>query len=247
MKLRFPIICVALLCVAPAVLSQQIEVNRQNRTVSVTVKESISVEAEVADITIGCLTYAETHNQAYAENLQKADKILKAILAFGVTKEDITTARVELSEISSEDEDSRTAKTPKPRRFKVHQGWTVRVAAGDAQKVIDIAVQAGANGIEGVTWAVKDPGALEARARAAALVKAKAVAAELANDVGAKLGNALYVSNYITEITYVSKRSSGKRETTDQNGVFETPDFKLELFPEKVSEEATVDVTFALE
>jgi uncharacterized protein YggE len=247
MKFRFTIICGALLCVAPAVLSQQIEVNRQNRTVSVTVKESISVEAEIADVTIGCLNYAETHNQAYVENLQAADKILKAILTFGVPKEDITSASIELSEVSSEDTESRTTKNPKPVRFKAHQGWTVRVAAADAQKLIDVAVQAGANGIEGVAWGVKDPGALEAKARAAALVKAKAVATELANDVGAKLGSALYVSNYIAEVSYVSKRGSDKRERFDQNGVFDTPGFKLQLFPEKVIEEATIDVTFALE
>lgn len=236
-----------MLCVAPTALAQQIEVNRQNRTVSVTAKESISVEAEVADVTIGCLTYGETHNQAYAENLRVADKILKAIFGFGVQKEDITSARIELSEISSEDTASRTSKNPQARRFKAHQGWTIRVAAGDAQKLIDVAVLAGANGIEGVTWGVKDPGALEARARAAALVKAKAVAAELANDVGARLGNALYISNFITEITYVSKRGSEKPETVDQNGVFETPEFKLQLYPEKVNEEAEIDVTFALE
>jgi uncharacterized protein len=247
MRIKLGIAVGVLLWTATAVFSQEIQVNRQNKTVEVGVKITISAEAEIADVTIGCLTYGDSHNETYNDNLRSADKVLKAILAFGVPKENISSTRIELSETDSDERDNKGSKQTKPRRFKAHQSWKIRVSAGDAQKVIDIAIQAGANGIESVEWGVKDPAAFEARARAAALEKARTVAAELAKSLDAKIGEPLYISNEMVEITYVSKRGSDKPDYVDQKGVFETPEFKLQLFPEKIQEEARVQVVFALE
>jgi len=237
-----------LFCSATAAFTQEIQVSRQNKSIEVRIKETISVEADVADVTVGCLTYGETHDQTYNDNLRSADKVLKAILAFGIPKESITSTRVELSENDSGERDTKASKQSTPHKFKAHQSWKIRVPAGDAQKLIDIAIKAGANGIESVEWNVKDPAALEARARAAAVEKARAVASNLAKGLGAKVGEPLMVSNEIYETTYVSKRGgSGKPDYTDQNGVFETPEFTLQLFPEKIEKEATIYVVFALE
>jgi uncharacterized protein len=237
-----------LFCSAFPALAQEIQVSRQNKTIEVRIKETISVEADVADVTIGCLTYGEAHDQTYNDNLRSADKILKAILAFGIPKDSITSTRVELSENDSGERDTKASRQTAPRKFKAHQSWKIRVAAGDAQKLIDIAIKAGANGIEAVEWNVKDPAALEAKARTAAVEKARTVASDLAKGLGAKVGEPLFVSNEISEITYISKRSgSGKPDYTDQEGVFETPEFKLQLFPEKIEKEATIYVVFALE
>jgi uncharacterized protein len=246
MKVFWRIAIVVLPFVAPAASAQTIEVSRQNRTVSVEAKQRISVDAEVADITIGCLTYGDTHDQTYNENLRVADKVLKALLAAGVTKDDITSDTLGLSETDSyETKTNSTAK--KVVRFKAHQSWKVRVAAGDAQRIIDLAVQAGANGIEDVSWDVKDPSELEAKARAAALQKAQRAGTEIAEALGGKLGAPLYISNSLVEFTYVSKRGSDKGETRDLNLVLPTPEFKLQLFPQKVEKEASVSVVFALE
>jgi uncharacterized protein len=247
MRLKLIFTIGLLFCVGTIASAQQIQIDRQNRTVDVEVKEGIEVEAEIALVTIGCLSYGDTHDQAYAENLRAADKVLKAILAFGITKEDIASTRLELSENDSDDRNSRNSRQPTPRRYKAHQGWTVRVTAANAQKLIDNVVHAGANGIEEISWAVKDPGALRAKARAKALERAKVVAAELAQSVGGKLGIPLYVSDYVVEMTFVSKSQSDKKDYVDQNGVFETPEFKLQLFPEKIREDITIHVVFALE
>jgi uncharacterized protein YggE len=248
MRMKFGIVMAILFCSASTAFSQEIQVSRQNKTIEVRIKETISVEADVADVTIGCLTYGDTHDQTYNDNLRSADKVLKAILAFGIPKESITSTRVELSENDSGERDAKAAKQTTPRKFKAHQSWKIRVPAGDAQKLIDIAIRAGANGIESVEWNVKDPASLEARARAAAIEKAHTVASDLAKGLGAKVGEPLMVSNEIDEITYVSKRGgTGKPDYTDQHGVFETPEFALELFPEKIEKEATIYVVFALE
>lgn len=64
------------LCFAPSALSQTIEVNRQNRTIEVVVSESARVEPDVANVTLGCLAYGQTHDEAYQANLAVADKVI---------------------------------------------------------------------------------------------------------------------------------------------------------------------------
>jgi len=241
--MRIKLSCIVLLLSASAVSSQTVDVNRQNRTIEVTVSENISVDAEVADVTIGCLKHGTTHDQAYQENLRVADQVIKSLLQAGVPKENITSRRLELTESETSESSGR-----KGREFDAHQSWVVRVSAADAQKIIDLAVQAGANGIEDVSWDVKNPESLEAKARAAALAKARETAAEIAKSLDGRLGAALFASNTVaqpfgletamsvTQMNYISK-AGGTSE----------PRFSLQLFPEKVEKTATVRVVFALE
>ena len=58
----------------PRAFSQSIEVNRQNRTVEVTVTESVRADPDQAKVTVGCLSYGETHDKAYQANLETAGK-----------------------------------------------------------------------------------------------------------------------------------------------------------------------------
>lgn len=236
-----------LLCVAPSAFAQSVQVSRQNRTVDVTVTQTISVDAEVADVTIGCVKYGQTHDQAYQENLKSADQILKALLDAHVPKENITSRRIELNEEVSSDPDNGN-KGKVTRHFKAHQSWTVRVKAADAQRVVDLAVQAGANGIESVSWDVSNPAELELKARMAALEKAHAMAAEIAKNLGGKLGDPLYSSNEANENTDLTRGRGTFGNLVQMSYISEVPPaFKLQLFPEKVEKEATVRVVFALE
>jgi uncharacterized protein YggE len=239
-------ICVALLLfVAPMTFSQTNEITRQNRTVEVTVTESISVPAEVAEVTIGCLTHGQTHDQAYQENLRIADRVVKALLASGVQKEDIVSDTVELREDNLSNR-SPSASSKESQRFSAEQTWKVRVAAGVAQKIVDAAVHAGANGIESVSWEVNDPEALEAKARTAALEKARATAAEIAKGLGGNLGEPLYASNVLSGMMSLFARSGEINTQNSSIGGSSEPTFDLKLFPEKVQKSAVVRVVFAL-
>jgi hypothetical protein len=51
------------LFVVPSVFSQTNEINRQNRTVDVIVTETVSVEPDLANISLGCVAYGQTHDQ----------------------------------------------------------------------------------------------------------------------------------------------------------------------------------------
>jgi len=246
MRKVFQLAAVALLYALPSAYSQTVNVSSQNRTVEVSVTESVSVDAEIAEVTIGCVKYGSTHDQAYQENLRAADQVIKALLAAGVPKESISSSRIELGETDSDDNSSGPTKKQANKQFRAHQSWTIRVSAGDAQRIIDLAVQAGANGVEGVTWDVKSPEALETKARAAALVKARQVAAEMATTLDAKLGEVLYVNNGVTQLLTEDNSFSMQTTYITKRGAAPETRFSLQLFPEKVEKSATAHVVFAL-
>ena len=226
----------ALFC-GTSTFCQTNESNRQNRTIEVVVTETARVEPDIALVTLGCLAYGETHDQAYQANLRIADKVIKALFDAGLSKEQIESNAIELNETNADDVRNRVDQ--KGRQFTAHQSWHIRLKASDAQKIIDIAVQAGANGIEDVNWEVSDPEALEGKARAAAMKKARATAAELAESAGDKLGELLYASNTVNGI--MEQRGYDKSLQTESVMVSAdrsaTPAFSLKLFPAKVEKE----------
>lgn len=233
------------LCVFSA-FCQENQISRQNRSIEVVASETVKVEPDIAEVTLGCVTYGETHDQAYQNNLKIADQVIKALLKAGVSKNQIESSTIELGEGSSND----NRPTPKGRQFEAHQTWRIRVAASDAQKIIDDAVAAGANGIEDVSWDVSDPEALEAKARAAAMKKARETAAQIAESGGAKLGELLYASNVVNGI--MAMALGGRTLETEAASVsygrgLPTPTFSLKLFPSKVEKQATVRAIFALD
>jgi len=238
------------LCFAPSARSQTIDVNRQNRTIEVVVSETVQVEPDIAKVTLGCITYGRTHDEAYQANLAIADKVIKALLSAGVPKTQIESSSIELTETNSSDMSNEPSAIRKARQFKAHQSWLVRVKTSDAQTIIDDTVQAGANGIEDVTWDVADAESLEAKARTAAMEKARTTAAEIAQSAGGKLGPLLYASNTVNGIMGLlagrSLQTSEASVGAGGNG-FRTPAFSLQLFPQKVEKQATVRAIFALD
>ena len=116
------------------------------------------------------------------------------------------------------------------------------MTADRAQAVVYMALRAGANVLEALDWNVSDPKALQAKAGAAALAKAKTIAEQLAKGLNAKLGHLVYASNRapITVLWVGNNRGYlGSCATT-------TPPH-LVLFPKKAKSDATVYAVFATE
>lgn len=240
-------VCTLLFCSVPTALAQTNEINRQNRTIEVIVSETVKVDPDIAVVTLGCISYGETHDEAYQANLQTADKVIGALLKAGLSKDQIESNAIELNETNSSDE--RLRPPQKGRQFAAHQSWNIRVTAADAQKIIDIAVQAGANGIEDVSWDVSDTEALEAKARAAAMKKARTTAEEIAESAGGKAGALLYASNVVNGILGMLAGRTLQTETAtfSVGAGLRAPAFTLKLFPQKVEKQATVRAIFALD
>ena len=60
--------------------AQDVQVSRQNKTISVTAEESVSADAEAATLNFGYHNYASSYDAAFRENVSVSDKITQALL-----------------------------------------------------------------------------------------------------------------------------------------------------------------------
>jgi uncharacterized protein len=232
---------IALVVAAASSFGQDIQVNRQNKTIAVTAEESASADAEVATLAIGYHNYGLTQDSAFKDNIQMSERITKAILTAGVPKTNVETEKLQLDRVQIEDK--WTPDMKKERQFEAVQSWHIAVSAAEAQKVVDLAVRAGANQVDDVDWNVADPVALQAKAGAAALAKARSIADQMAKGLGTKLGELVYASNRAP----VAKMWRGATTESASIAVNGEKQPQLTLFPEKVKSDATVYAVFSIE
>lgn len=234
---------IAVIAIARSLLAQDIQVNRQNKTIAMTADESTTADAEIAVLAIGYHNYGPTQDAAFQENVRAAERITKALLDAKVPKANIETDELRLRR--AQIDEKWTADMKKERQFEAGQSWHVTVSASEAQAVVDLAVKAGANEVDDVEWNVADPLALQAKAGGAALAKAKTIADQMAKGLGTKLGELVYASNR----TPVAKMWRGMTVNTSTAMVASTAEKqpKLTLFPQKVKSDATVYAVFSIE
>lgn len=230
-----------LVCAITAVYAQEIQVNRQNKTIAVTAEESITADAEVAVLAIGYHNYAPTQDAAFQENIRSSNQITKSLLGTGIPKSNIETNKLRLAR--AEQGDKWTTEMKKDRQFEAQQSWSITLPVSQAQAVVDLAVRSGANEVEDVDWKVADPVALQAKAGGAALAKARAIAEQMAKGLGTKLGELVYASNR----TPMSRFSANEVVSTMATPVERERKPQLTLFPQQVKSEATVYAVFAIE
>jgi uncharacterized protein YggE len=223
-------------------LGQDIQVNRQNKTIAVTADESATAIAEIAVLEIGYHNFGPSKDAAFHENVRVADRITKALLDAKIPRANIETDKLRLTRMDIDEK--WTTEMKKERQFAADQSWHITVVATDAQAVVDLAVKTGANEVSDVEWNVIDPVALQARAGAIALAKARSVAEQMAKGLGTKLGDLVYASNRAPALK-AWQRGQGL-ETVEVEASRETQP-SLTLFPEKVKSEATVYAVFSIE
>jgi uncharacterized protein YggE len=224
-------------------LAQDIQVNRQNKTIAVTADESVTADPEVAVLTLGHRDFAPSYDAAFQQNISASDKITKALMSVGVPIANIETEKLSLERVEP---DSRwTPEMKKDRQFGAQQTWQVTVPVSQAQAVVDVAVRNGANYVEDVDWDVADPAALQAKAGGAALAKARLVAEQMARGLGTKLGELIYASNRAP--VNRAFRNLSTLETSMAAPAPPPPPPHLKLFLQKVKSQATVYAVFGIE
>jgi uncharacterized protein len=222
--------------------AQDVHVSPTNRTIAVTASETLRVDPDLALAHVGYHNYAPTKEAAYAENVRAAEKIMRALFAAGVPKEAVETEMLQLSLVDVRNCDV-SADEKKSSKFEAQQTWEIRVSVPDAQKIVDVAVAAGATDVSPVQWVMADVHALEAKASSAALAKARVAAEQIAKQTGVKLGVLLYVTNGQPQ----------EMEFMDRKGYLKTMEVEeglqpsLILFPQKVQKTGTVSAVFAIE
>lgn len=239
---RLPYAVLILLC-SHLLAAQDIQISRENKTIAITAEESVTADAEVALLEIGYQNYGSTKDLTYQDNVRAANHVLDALLAAGVPKDNIETNDLRLGRV--EPEQNWSPELKKERQFSAKQSWKVTTSVDAAQRLVDVAIQAGANDIEALDWNVSDPMKLQAQAGRAALAKARTIAEQMATGLGVKIGPLVYASNR-APVPKLWRGLQMNAQTSTLSAVVEKPP-KLKLFPEKVKSEATVYAIFAIE
>jgi len=238
---------VAAVCLAALPLAaQQIEISKDNKTISITATAEASALADTAVVSIGFNTFGKDQDATYASATETSNAIVSAITASGVAKDAIQSQEQNLSPINPEDFQNKT-RYAEGMRFQFSQRWQVTVPADQAAHLLQEAITHGANNSGGIDWQLKNDDALQAEAAQKALNHARDIAQHMAQGLGAKLGTLLYASNQTPVIsTFGLARGMGAGMG---GGVFaQQVNLKpLAISPSRITRSATVYAVFAIE
>jgi uncharacterized protein YggE len=232
----------ALTSAAALAQSPQININKDNRTISISTDATATAPAEVATVHIGFTVYAPDEQSAYAKGSERSNAIAKALADAGVSKQDIQSDNQSVSPVNPYDNNNLPDKEKALRQFKVSQSWSVKTAADSAAKILHVAVIAGANDSGAIEWNVKDPDALQAQAASNALARAKSIASSMASGLTVKLGPLVYASNQVPQSP--EPLFAPTRMRSDKAMPAPLP---LAISPQKVEKSATVYAVFTIE
>ncbi len=153
-------------------------------TISVTGTGTVTVKPDVADVRLGVSVQKPTVKEAQAAAAQQMEAAVAAIKKTGVAADDIKTTTVALSPVYDYSQGGQQ------KLLGYQFSNQVAVTIRDISKVADVidgAIAAGANTVDGVTFRVNNPVAAESKARDAAMADAKSRAQALASAAGVRI------------------------------------------------------------
>ncbi len=213
-----------------------------------TMTVSDSVEKEVmpdeAQVYIEIQTRAETAQSAKDQNAEINDEVLDALEDYGIASDDIETTSYYLSEQTKWDKDTESY---------VITGYIlthiIKITTEDTEnagEIIDVAVNAGATGVNNVQFTLSQARESEIKAEllAEAAQKAKAKAEVLVEAVGADLGSIKTISesSYYNPLPWYARSAV----MMDSAGA-EEKSYDTSVSPEQLTVSATVSLTYEIE
>lgn len=246
--LRIPRISVSLIAglgVVGCAFAQTIQINRENKTIAISATDEATATADIAAVTVGFEVFGPESKSLFAEGGRLSHNVLGALHDAGVKDESIESAQQGLQRNTDVD-DKMSVEERARKQFVFSQSWTVSVPPQSAPEIIRVAVAAGANKSGEIDWRLGDRKALQAKAAENALVKARAVAGNMADGLHVKLGSLIYASNETPNTRLFAQRAIlGTSAATVEVSAGKLP--SLEIRPQTIREEATVYAVFAIE
>lgn len=234
-------LCTVAVTASVPAFAQTIQVSKENRTISVTATDKVTVMADIATVHVGFIAYGPSSDAAYAAGSRTSNAIVKALTGAGIPSESIQSESQSVAPVQNYEVEKLTDAEKAQRKFQVTQSWTVRTNANEAAKVLDLAVKAGANQSGQIDWSFKDENAPEAEAAAKALKRACSQAEQMAQSLNAKLGALLYASNEVQ----ASLIRPMMRAMAAPMGMEKVQ--PLAINPRQIEKSATVTAVFAIE
>ncbi len=228
--------------------AQNIQINRDNKTIAISTTDEATATADIAAITIGFEIFGPDARMVYTDGGKLSQAVLEALHSAGVDDKAIESSGQGVERNTNFD-DKDTADQRTKRQFVLRQSWEVTAVPRAAAEVIRAAIAAGANQSGAIDWRLSDRKALQAKAAENALVKAREVAARMADGLHVKLGALIYASNETPNaklyIPHALQTVTVNSEAASVASYMVIP--KLEIRPQTIREEATVYAVFAIE
>jgi hypothetical protein len=174
------------------------EGDKAERTVSVSATGTVSVEPDVARISAGVVSEADTAKDALARNSAVMAKLIDGLKAAGVAGKDIQTSGLNVEPRYTQPKDSRPATINGYR--VVNQ---VRLTVRDVKRlgdILDQAITLGANQVHGIAFDVADAEALKDEARRQAMENARRRGELYAKAAGGQLGPVLRIAETVGDL-----------------------------------------------
>ena len=153
-------------------LAQNIQVNKDNRTIAVTSTDEAEQIADLAAVTVGFTLYGADENQTYADATRTSNAIITALHEAGIRQDVIQSTQQSLTAIDDDDK----VRYGKGIRFRFSQASQVTGPAKSVADVLHTAITAGANDSGGIQWKLANDDSLEAEAAQKALSHAQQIA-----------------------------------------------------------------------
>lgn len=152
----------ALFCSLPSV-AQQIQINKENKTIAITTSDEAGALADIASVAIGFQHFGQTEQATYEQASTLSNAISAALTGAGVPKEAVESTGQNLRPLMLNGEEDKT-RYAQGLRFAFAQNWRVTVPAGQAASILQAAISAGANSSGDIQWRLSTEQALEAEA-----------------------------------------------------------------------------------
>lgn len=165
---------------------------REERGIHVTGTGVAEVTPDRARLLFAVETTASSARVAGQQNATTMDRVIAALVAAGVPRDSIETLNYS---VFPEHEHDERGSSPRIRGYRVSNQLSVQTTRlNQIGALIDVALGAGANRIDGVSFGVRDPRAAQAEALRSAVERARASAETIARALGVSLGPVLRVS-----------------------------------------------------
>lgn len=241
MTKRYLMTAALVLVAAGPLASQQTEVRREPRTLSVTGTGTVQRQPDRAVVLVAVESRATTAKEAAAANARKMEAVYAALRAAGIVPPNVQTISYDLQPQYNQPDRSGGEYVPRITGYVATN--MVRVQVDDVNRagaVIDAAIAGGANRIANLSFELKDTESARLEALRAAVAKARAEAEVVATAAGQVLGS----PQSITSSSHWNPQPMYRREVAmmDMAAAPPTP-----VEAGNLTINATVNITYLLE
>lgn len=181
----------------------------------------VEAKPDEAHLNFAVETSAPTSREAAQQNADRMERVIAALVAAGIPREEIETRNYSVyPEYVTDDR----GETPRVRGYRVTNQVALETMRLDAVgTLIDAALAAGANRVEGISFGLSDPRAAEAEALREAVQRARASAETIALALGVPLGQVLRASTSSEPFQPLMMMQGRAMDMAEAGQAFSTP------------------------